>query len=48
MEKSTNVDDDSADKDVVFHERKKRTKLVLEIDPKNIVEQTTGTTDKLS
>ena len=40
-------DDDSADKDVVFHERKKKPKLVLEIDPKKIIEQTTGTTDRL-
>ena len=44
---ATNDDDDSADKDIVFHERKKRPKLVLEIDPKKIVEQTTGTTDRL-
>ena len=44
---TANDDDDSADKDVVFHERRKRPKLVLEIDPKKIVDQTTGTTDRL-
>ena len=44
---TTNDDDDSADKDMMFHERKKRQKLVLEIDPKKIVEQTTGTSDRL-
>ena len=31
----------------MFYERKKRPKLILEIDPKKIVEQTTGTYDIL-
>lgn len=40
--------DDSTDKDIVFKKKKKRAKLVLEIDSRTIVEQTTGTTDRLA
>ena len=39
--------DDCTDKDVVFKKKKKRAKLVLEIDSKSLVEQTTGTSDRL-
>ena len=34
---ATNDDDDSADKDIVFPERKMRPKLVLEIDPRKLL-----------